>query len=315
MKKIITLFIITVMGKAVFAQQDAQFTQNMFNKLGVNPGYAGTNKSYCGTLFYRNQWAGFDGSPKTILFSGDAYMPKLHGGLGLTVVNDKLGFENNVLAKLAYSFNQPIGIGVLGVGIEGGMIQKAIKGDWIAPDGTTTTASNINDGSIPSNVSKTTYDIGFGVYYTTPSLYVGLSSTHIAPSTLKAKSFSYAVARHYYIMAGYTYNASGSLAIEPSVLVKSDAVSTQFDLNVRAIINNMFWAGLSYRLTDAIAPLLGYQTQVGKTGMVKIGYSYDVTTSNIKKYSTGSHEIMLGFCLKPDLSFKKQSHSNTEFMN
>lgn len=308
MKKSLLTLSLSVACFAGIAQQDVQFSQNMFNKLAINPGYAGTSRAICATLFYRNQWMGFDGAPKTILFSGDAYIPKIHGGLGLTFFNDQLGFDKSNHIKLAYSFNQPIGPGVLGIGVEGGVIMKSLAGAWLAPTDYT------KDAAIPGDVSSTTYDVGFGIYYATQQLYVGVSSTHLPESELTAsvnnKKLQFTNVRHYYVTAGYAFPLGNpDWELEPSVFVKSDAASTQFDGNLRVIYQKTFWGGVSYRLTDAICPMIGFQ----KSGF-KIGFSYDVTTSDIKNYSSGTVEAMVGYCFKVIPPVKKQSHQNVRFL-
>jgi len=123
-----------------FAQQDAQFTQNMFTNMFVNPGYAGINKQICLTTLFRQQWTGFTdtytdasgqqqthkGAPQTILLSVDAPIRVLRGGIGLSIYSDKLGFENNLGVKLAYSYHQPLPLGVLGIGIQVGFLNKTL---------------------------------------------------------------------------------------------------------------------------------------------------------------------------------------------
>ncbi|MGZ5222184.1 MAG: PorP/SprF family type IX secretion system membrane protein, partial [Chitinophagaceae bacterium] len=218
----ITLFIT---GLAAFAQQDAQFSMNMFNRLAVNPAYAGMNKALCGTLLYRQQWTAFPGSPKTGLLSVD-FGEVLFGGVGLTIDQDQLGFDRTLKAKLAYSFHLPLGPGSLGIGIDAGMIQKALTGNFIAPDGTTS-ATPGTDMAIPwSGSSAITYDVGLGLYYTTRKMYVGLSSLHLPQQQLRDAAsnfnFNYKVARHYYIMAGYTFDLGSKFDLTPSVLAKSD---------------------------------------------------------------------------------------------
>src|SRR5579872_2010541 len=118
MKKIITSAALIFAGIYAYAQQDTQFSQNMFNKVDINPGFAGINKAYCATLIFRDQWVNFPGNPKTFLFSGDAYIPEIGGGLGLTVFQDALGFEKTLEVKLAYSYHIVLGPGILGVGPE-----------------------------------------------------------------------------------------------------------------------------------------------------------------------------------------------------
>lgn len=312
MKKTLITLCCFVIAVTSFAQQDAQFSHNMFNKLAINPGYAGTSQAFCATALYRQQWTGFPGAPKTFLFSGDATINAIRGGIGLTLVSDKLGFDNSFIGKLAYSFNMPVGPGTLGIGIEGGMQQKSLSGPWIAPEGVT------GDLAIPATgVSNTIWDLGFGAYYATNQLYFGLSSLHLPqtafPSVAPYTKYSFDMVRHYYLMAGYEFPVSPSIDIKPSILAKSDAASTQLDVNVLGLWNRMIWAGASYRLTDAIVALVGYQG--GNSKMTwKIGYSYDVTTSTLKTYSSGSHEILLNYCFKIEPKAKVQSHQNVRFL-
>lgn len=324
MRKKILFFACSFIGLVSFAQQDAQFSMNMFNKLSINPGYAGTTYSgyksqgICATMLYRNQWSGFSGAPKIGLLSVD-YGTIWHGGIGLTVDQDVLGFDKTFKAKLAYSFHQHIGAnGVLGIGIDAGMISKSFNGEFKAPDGSTSTAPG-PDQAIPwSGSSATTYDLGFGLYYTTKKLYIGISSLHLPEQVLKqtggsagsgAFDFDYVVARHYYVMAGYTFNLGNVLDLTPSILTKSDATSTQLDVNLMAKYNRLLFFGLSYRLTDAAVGIVGVEYKG-----FRVGYSYDYTLSSLKKHSSGTHEIMLGYCYKFPVREFKQSHVNVRFL-
>jgi type IX secretion system PorP/SprF family membrane protein len=325
MKKILTLIAFSSIGLAAFAQQDAQFSMNMFNRLAVNPGYAGTNQALCATLFYRDQWDKFPGAPKTGLLSLD-YGEFLngHAGAGLTIDEDQLGFDKTLKAKVAFSYHFHLSpTGILGVGIDAGMISKSMSGNFIAPDGTSTLGGGGIDNAIPwSGTSATTYDVGLGVYYTNNNLYVGLSSLHLPQQTLAKKNgtssttvnttaydFTYQVARHYYVMAGYKFNLGTQFDITPSILTKSDASSTQLDINLLARWDRMVFVGVSYRLTDAIPVMVGVEYKG-----FKLGYAYDVTLSNIKTYSSGTHELMLGYCHKFVTPDRKTGHMNVRFL-
>jgi type IX secretion system PorP/SprF family membrane protein len=306
----ITLFI---SGLVAFAQQDAQFSMNMFNRLAVNPAYAGMNKALCGTLLYRQQWTAFPGAPKTGLLSVD-FGEVLYGGVGLTIDQDQLGFDHTLKAKLAYSFHLPLGPGSLGIGVDAGMIQKALTGNFIAPDGTTSSAPG-TDAAIPwAGSNAITYDVGMGLYYTTQKMYVGISSLHLPEQSLTNGTFDYKVARHYYIMAGYTFQLGNQFDLTPSILTKSDASATQLDLNLIAKWNKMIFGGFSYRLSDAMVGIIGLEKSFTPKLAAKFGYSYDITTSAIKNHSNGSHEIMLGFCYKIKSESKSQSHMNVRFL-
>lgn len=324
MKKTLTTIAFSLTAFVTLAQQDVQFSMNNFNKLSVNPAYAGMNKALCGTLFYRQQWTSFPGAPKTALFSMDyGYIKAIHGGVGMTVDQDQLGSEKNLKAKLAYSFHYPLVGGVLGVGLDAGMIQKSISANFIAPDGSTSQNGGGIDNAVPwTGASSITYDLGFGLYYQTRKLFIGLSSLHLPEQKLKDAgtsgttnwSYTFKEARHYYVTAGYTFIPSPAWEITPSVFLKSVASSSQFDANVMVKWNKMVFGGVSYRLSDAFIAMAGVEKAFNKKVSAKIGYAYDVTTSNIKTQSNGSHEIMLGFCykIKPDAS--KTSHMNVRFL-
>lgn len=317
MKKSIVVVVFIITGIVTFAQQDAQFSMNMFNRLAVNPAYAGMNKALCATLLYRQQWTSFPGAPRTGLLSVD-FGEVLFGGVGLTIDQDQLGFDRTLKAKLAYSFHLPLGPGTLGIGLDAGMIQKSLSGDFIAPDGTTTLAPGI-DQAIPwSGTSALTYDVGLGLYYTTNRLFVGLSSMHLPEQQLSKKTatydFNYKVARHYYIMAGYTFQLSPSFDLTPSVLAKSDASATQLDLNLITKWQKLVFAGFSYRISDAMVAIVGLERSFSPKLTAKFAYSYDITTSAIKNHSNGSHEIMLGFCYKIKADPKQTSHMNVRFL-
>jgi type IX secretion system PorP/SprF family membrane protein len=318
MKRKITSLFLAFLAASCFAQQDPQFSQNVFNKLATNPAYAGTSQAICATLLGRQQWLGFidgnKGIPKTYLLSVDATMQKLHGGLGLTVFNDQLGFDKTFSAKLAYSFHIPLGTGILGIGPEVGLLQKSLGGDWVATDDAEL------DPAIP-NVSSMTYDIGFGAFYTNEKLFAGISSTHIPESKLTGeKSYEFVLKRHYYVNVGYEFPLGQSFSLKPSVLVKSDATSTQMDLNIMGVYSNAFWGGLTYRglnpsEADAVVAMVGFQKEpVGKNGTFKIGYAYDITLSKINNFHVSTHELMLGYCFKLTPPVKKQIHHNVRFL-
>jgi type IX secretion system PorP/SprF family membrane protein len=318
MKKIYFLFLSIFLANVanVYSQQDAQFSQNMFNRLAINPGYAGTSGAICGTFLGRQQWMGFEGSPQTFLLSVDAPIELLKGGVGMTIAQDQIGFEKTFMANLTYSYHQTLGPGKLGIGITAGILNKSINGNWVAIDDYTTDAAIPNQG-----VSDMVFDLGFGLYYTIEDkLYVGISSTHLPASTFKADGgtppnnfdLNFDLTRHYYLLAGYNYPLPSNpmIEIQPSLFVKSDMASTQLDLNCNVMYDKTYWGGLSYRMTDAIVAMVGYRHKTG----VKIGYAYDITTSPIRNHSSGSHEIMLGYCFNVSSPAKVQRYRNVRFL-
>ena len=317
MRKILFSLGLSLTAMLAFAQQDPQFSQNMFIKLPINPGYAGTNGAICATAVYRTQWVGFPGAPKTLFFSVDAPVQILHGGVGLTIVNDQLGNFNFMHARAAYSYHHPVGAtGLVGIGLEAGLLQSSVKNNWLAPDGTNGHTAAIDNAIPASGVAKGTYDVGFGVYYRTEQLHVGISASHVPGNAehLKESFFDYKAARHYYILAGYDFFLSSTLTLRPSVHVKSDASVTTFDANVNLLWNNMLWGGVSYRLQDAIVPMVGFAWNPTPKSTLKIGYAYDLGTSDLKTHHNNTHEILLNYCIKLTPKAKTQSHINPRFL-
>ena len=294
MRGILTGVACVAMVSASFAQQDPQFTQYMFDRLSINPGVAGTTGSICATGLLRQQWSGFDGAPKTGLFNAHMPINKINSGVGLSVYFDELGQQKNTLARLSYSYHvKGLGVGTLGIGVYAGMTSRSLGSNWKAVD-------NVgDDNAIPDNgASGGVFDLGFGAYYVAPKYYLGISSTQLPEGELADVNIKNA--RHYYVLAGYDWEIGGNpkYTLQPSTLIKSDGASTQIDLTATFLYNKMVWLGVSFRTEDAIAPLIGYQKEVGNGNMFRIGYSYDVTTSELSTYSSGSHEVMISYCFK-----------------
>lgn len=306
MKKLYSLGLVLVISACAYAQQDPQFSQNMFTKLAVNPAHAGAYDAICGTLLYRNQWTGFDGAPKTFLLMAEMPVPALRGGLGLTVMSDQLGFEKNLMARVAYAHKLYLGSGYLNLGLDAGIMQKSIDGSkFIYNDG--------GDLSIPLGaVSGTAMDFSFGAYYYSDKLYAGLSSTHLTEGEIKTDVVTTKLARHYYFMAGYDAEITPDITLKPSLFAKSEGTSTQVDVNVNAMLQNKFWLGFSYRFIpqDALVAMAGLEV----TPNLKVGYSYDMTLTDIKSYSSGTHEIMINYCLKVKPTVERQFHKNVRFL-
>jgi type IX secretion system PorP/SprF family membrane protein len=317
MKKLIISTVFLFAGFMASAQQDAQFTQNMFNKLSVNPGSAGHNGGICATFLTRSQWMGFDGRPQTHLFAADALLGSKHG-LGLTVFQDKLGIESSLIAKLAYAYHLQLGPGSLGIGLDIGMINKSFGDDFVAIDDYT------QDPSIPnSSTSAMTFDAGFGLFYNIPNkMYVGISTLHIPQTELKdaaaggtgnVGALSYAQSLHYYIMAGYDWDLGGrKWVITPSILAKTDAASTQLDVNAIVLWKSLVWGGVSYRVQDAIAALVG--VNIPQFPGLKLGISYDITTSALGDHSSGSLEFMIKYCTNIVKPPKREVYHSVRFL-
>lgn len=330
MRKVSLFLIIVFAGISMsYAQQEAQFTQNMFNRLAVNPGIAGMNKAICATALFRQQWLGFtetvngtenNVAPQTMLFSLHSNVDPIHGGLGLVIYKDKLGYEDNIGVKFGYSFHMPLQGGYLGLGIMGGFLNKKIDFSQFNP---IDAGDQLLSGS--SVESDMVFDLAFGAYYYQPGVfYAGLSSSQLmqTETSIGANLASPQLKRHYYLMGGYQWQIPNNpeLELRPNLFIKTDFASTQYDINALMYYRSQFWGGLSYRPQDAVAILIGAQPFLNSGNKsiesLKIGYSYDVTTSAMggNGRSSGSHEVFLSYCFKIVIPDIPSSYRNVRFL-
>jgi type IX secretion system PorP/SprF family membrane protein len=317
MKKILLIpsFLCLLTG-ALKAQQDPQYTHFMYNKLAYNPGFAGTEDKICITGLYRSQWIGFgsgsglnttnavggqsDIGAAPTTFVGNIHTPLgQHFGLGLNIGQDKIGFLNSLNPILSLSYRYTFSNNsTLSAGVGGGIMQESLDGGKLH-------AIDPADPKIPTSlVTDQKLDMNFGLYYKKPQLsifddfYAGVSATHLNQATLQYGLVTSQMRLHYYAMTGAVYNGFGpNIAIEPNILIKYDQAKMTTDINVMAMYNNKFRAGLTYRTIDAIAFLAGYKF----TNDIQAGISYDFTTSKIRDYSNGTIELMVKYCFMPHL--------------
>ena len=313
--------VLSLLGiSTIHAQQDPQFSQFMYDRLSINPGFAGSSNAICATLLGRQQWSGFSGQPNTGLLNVSAPISSINSGIGATVYLDEIGPQSTTAFRFSYAYHLRIsGATKLGLGVSIGLLNSTISPDWVAYDynddgGLSGLGTGVGDPSIPqSNQRASTFDASFGAYLYNTKYYVGLSVVHLNQGDLSDLNIE--VARHLYFMAGYDFELGPMIKLTPSTLVKTDLASTQVDVNATATYDDTFWLGVSYRLEDAIAPMAGYQYAFpdGKSTL-RIGYSYDLTTSELNNYSSGSHELMLGYCYKLLKPLPKRVYKNPRFL-
>jgi type IX secretion system PorP/SprF family membrane protein len=301
MKKIFIL-ILGVVSVTVSAQQDPQFSQNMFNKLANNPGFAGSRGNIATSVLHRSQWMGFEGAPTTQNFSIDAELPFLHGGVGLNIVKDEIAQQNSLGLQATYAYRTELGVGQLGMGMSVGMFQSGV-------DGGDFTFAIPGDAAIPTgSVSGSKLDIGAGVYYNTQDMYIGLSSSHMTEPVVEwSDGAKYPLARHYFLIAGYTYDLNPSLILHPSIYLKSDGATSQLDVSTNLIYNNKMWGGVSYRLDEGIILLAGMNVNED----LRFGLGYDFTIMNPM---SNSLEFMLGYNFKIKTNKAVSKYKNPRFL-
>lgn len=308
-----------MLSLSAFSQQEVQLTHFMFNQLSFNPGYAGVREAICSNILARQQWVGFtDGEnkvfPQTNLFTIDAPINRINSGIGLMFMTDKLGYMEDMQVRLNYSYKFNIGMGRMSVGASAGFISKTIDFGQLIP-------IDPSDPILAKGVeTDMLLDFAFGAYYSvTDMFYVGLSTSQLTEDDFQGTiAVPYKLSRHYYLTGGYYYNMPNpSWVLNPNILVKSDLGSTQFDINVLGIYNNKLWGGLSYRANDAVCVLLGgYPIDQGTLSDLRIGYSYDVTTSQLGRggRSGGSHEVFASYCFKIVIVKIPSSYSNVRYL-
>ncbi len=311
------LFIVILFSAASIglkAQQDPQFTHNMFNHAFVNPGSYGMSDEVTVTGIMREQWVGFKDesgtkvSPETILFTADAPIKFLRGGIGIGVAQDKEAYTKNMLVKLGYSYHLNIGNAKLGIGVNANFNNKSIDTQKLNPvdESDPVLMGLSSDGVMIS-------DMSLGLFLQKPRYYVAFSSTQIletkkSPATANSVEF-YQNRRHYYLTGGYdmVLPAFQGYVFTPSVFLKSDGNIMQADINVMAKYNNKVWGGLTYRINDAVALLVGLAYKD-----IEIGYAYDIPTSRVA--STGSHEIMIRYKFKLEKEKIRTGYRNTRYL-
>jgi len=316
---------------AVYAQQEVQFTNFMFSQMSYNPGFAGSNDAICATLLNRQQWMSYgnltdsDGDPVglapiTSFFSINAPINSISSGIGITFLSDKIGFETNTILRLAYAFRLNLGAGKLGIGLQGGFINKTIDFSKFKP-------TDSDDPLLGSQNTENamSFDLAFGLHYKIPGkLYAGLSTTQMQGLWGGQAAFptnnigNPEFKGHYFIYGGYFWELpmAPSITLNPNLMVKTDFTSSQFDINVLAWYNNQIWGGVTYRATDAVAILAGYK--VLNTGTLldnlTIGLSYDVTTSAMSRNTNGSFEVFLNYCFNIEIPPKPSGHGTVRYL-
>jgi len=281
----------------VTAQQDPHYTQYMYNMNVINPAYAGSKESLSGGLLYRKQWVEIQDAPTTGTFFIHSPVGR-NVGLGLSVINDKIGpvEETNVYADFSYTLNLG-GEHRLAFGIKGGVTMHQVDFGRIFP-----TLPDPNDGVFgSSDPSETFANVGTGVFYYTDTYYVALS----VPNLLKAKYLDFSGTNygsedmHYFLTGGYVFNLSPNLKFKPFAMVKSSFTApTSFDVSTNFLFNERFEIGATYRLEDSFGAMVNFAI----TPSLKIGYAYDHIISDLKVVTTASHEVILLF----DLNFAKK---------
>lgn len=282
------------------AQFEPQFTQYMFNEMFINPAYAGSRDQISSTLVYRNQWVGLQGSPKTQTASIHGPLMNKKLGLGLTIINESIGVTKQFAMYGNYAYRIQVGSeGAFAMGIQGGFINHQENLSEVI-------TNEENDNEFLFNTPRVFLpNAGFGMYYHTPKFYAGLAIPRMLKNRVagdgssevtNSMEFSY---WHYYFSTGYVFPVSESVKLKPTLMVKAVSGAPLIaDVTLHMLLKDVFWLGVSFRTEDSFAGLATFQI----TPQLRIGYSYDYTTTELNNYNNGTHEINMGY----DFSFNKK---------
>ncbi len=272
------------------AQQDSQYTQYMYNTIAINPAYAGSRGALSVFGLYRTQWVGLDGAPETSTFSVNTPLNNSNLGLGVSLVNDKIGptNENTLSADLSYTVPTSETY-KLSFGIKATANLFNLDMNKLDPE-------TQGDLQFQNLDNKITPNIGAGVYWHSDKAYVGLS----VPNFIETKRYDnddtaiFKDKINYYFMAGYVFNLDRLeyIKFKPALLTKMvQGAPLQVDVSGNFMFNDKFVVGLAYRWSASLSAMAGFQVTDG----LYIGYGYDHETTNLRRYNSGSHEIFLRF--------------------
>ena len=304
MKQFFTLVFI-LWGYLLFAQQDVQYSQFIFNKLSFNPAYAGSKEAMTLAAVYRHQWQGIEDAPRTFNVQAHSPFAKNRNGLGLAITADKIGHTRTSYADLSYAYRIPFkNESTMSIGLAArfentrfdvNAIEIIDQGDDFVP---------YDDGN------RNTVNFGLGAYYAAKNFYVGLSIPTILKNNLYSDNYigtrSISRFRSYYFMAGVIAPVARNILFKPAIMI-SYAPNAPFEVDINAsfLFMESIWLGVSYRLEDSIDGVIQYQF----SKQFKAGVAIDFTLSELSDYTAGSMELMVEYLF----SYDKEGVNNIRF--
>ena len=288
MKTKIITFIIMLQTVVSYGQQDSQFTQYMYNTININPAYAGSRGTMSIFALHRTQWVGLDGAPTTNTASINTPISNSNLGLGVSFVNDKIGptTENTISADLSYTIPTSENF-KLSFGMKATANLFNLDVNKLNP-------LNQGDPQFQNVKNIFTPNIGAGIYYHSDKAYLGLS----VPNFIQTNRYNdndvaiFKEKMNYYLIGGYVFDLSYNVKFKPAFLTKVvQGAPLQVDVSGNFYINEKITLGLAYRWSAAMSAMVGFQVTDG----MYIGYGYDLETTNLDNYNSGSHEVFLRY--------------------
>jgi type IX secretion system PorP/SprF family membrane protein len=302
------------------AQQQGLFTNITLHPYLYNPAYAGTKEGLEFNAGYRNQWAGFDGAPKTIVASGyGTYKKHPNMASGVLVVNDKSGLLQRTAFYGSYSYHVKLSKrAVLGLGVSAGGVQYNVKIYSANP-------YDADDDFLKNNIlNANAFDANAGIYLHTQKFFLGLSSMQMVNSNIHWPSTIGKLTAHYYLFTGYNITLDKKKkewVLQPSVLARFNTPTPfQMEGNLKLLYKQAVWLGGCFRYNTNLQSPASACAMIGATikKQLTFGYSYDYALSSLQQYSSGTHELILTYTIpskKKADSDKPKSADEEEFNN
>ncbi len=301
-KNLLTSLLLTTMFWVTsYAQQDAQYTQYMYNTMSVNPAYAGSRGQFSAAVLYRDQWLGLDGAPTTQTLNLHSPIRESKVGYGLSIVNDEIG--NGVVQETyfdaAVSYTIDVSKeGKLSFGLKAGGHLFNLDLEGLQERTDPNEQENLNLDNIENRFSP---NFGLGIYYHTNKFYAGLS----APNLLETEHFDGSGGNagvnflskeriNFYLITGYVFDLNSNLKFKPAILSKMvSGAPLQLDFSGTFLFNDKFSLGAAYRWDAAVSALAGFQI----SDQFMIGLAYDKETTDFvgTEFKDGSFEVFLRF--------------------
>ncbi len=295
LSKFISIAILLLSVSTAFAQQLPQFTQYMFNTISINPAYTGSRETLSVTALHRSQWVGLEGGPETQTLSIHTPLRNEKIGVGLSFINDELGYENFSYIYGDFSYTIQTGVNTkLAFGLKAGFTHYNLDEELLNDP------SVVNDPFFNDVSNRWSPNIGAGLYWHSQKWYLGLSAPRILNTDYNkggGGSVDYVALERisYYITGGYVFDLNENVKLKPSVLLKAtNGAPLSFDISANFLFNEKFWIGAGYRINESAAAIGGIADfQISK--QMRIGYAYEYPISDIRAYTSGTHEVLLMF--------------------
>ena len=290
-KKLLSLFILLLIPMSFFGQLTPVSDQYVLNPLTINPAFAGSRGALNIAAFYRRQWIGITGAPETATLTVDAPLLDSKLGLGLMIINDKIGVTKQTAFNTNYSYKISMGEGILSLGLGAGIVTtKTAWSDLVALDpGDESFLSDSRVFIVP--------DFRFGTYYSYKNYFAGFSIPRLIGYKFDFEKNKYSLSidpgKYYYMFnTGYIFQLNSKVKFFPSTLViYSPGRKILYDINAHFNIVERLWVGASYRNSRSVEGLFQYQVN----NQLRIAYTYDYDLGKSGKYRNGAHEIMLRY--------------------